>query len=220
MVKGNHMISNGHFHKYWQRHIRTWFNQPARKFRRRQNRIKKAKSVFPRPAKGPIRPIVHCPSQRYNTKIRAGRGFTLAELKGAGLSKNFAQTVGIAVDPRRQNKSVESRQENVQRLKEYRSKLILFPVHRNKKPRKGEATPDECKMAKQLKRSVMPIRNARPKVTLEPITEEQKKFSAYQALHQARLTARFFGVRAKKAREAAENESNQPGGGGDKKGKK
>lgn len=81
MVKGNHMISNGHFHKYWQRHIRTWFNQPARKYRRRQNRIKKAKALFPRPAKGPIRPIVHCPSQRYNTKIRPGRGFTLAELK-------------------------------------------------------------------------------------------------------------------------------------------
>lgn len=81
MVKGNHMISNGHFHKYWQRHIRTWFNQPARKYRRRQNRIKKAKAVFPRPAAGPLRPIVRCPSQRYNTKARAGRGFTLAELK-------------------------------------------------------------------------------------------------------------------------------------------
>ncbi|XP_053671076.1 60S ribosomal protein L13 [Anopheles nili] len=219
MVKGNHMISNGHFHKYWQRHIRTWFNQPARKFRRRQNRIKKAKSVFPRPAKGPIRPIVHCPSQRYNTKIRAGRGFTLAELKGAGLTKNFAQTIGIAVDPRRQNKSVESRQENVQRLKEYRSKLILFPVHRNKKARKGEATPEECKLAKQLKNTVMPIRNARPKVTLEKITPEQKKFHAFQALRQARLHARFHGIRAKKAKDAAENENNQPGG-DKKKGKK
>uniref|UniRef100_A0A182NFJ9 60S ribosomal protein L13 n=1 Tax=Anopheles dirus TaxID=7168 RepID=A0A182NFJ9_9DIPT len=217
MVKGNHMISNGHFHKYWQRHIRTWFNQPARKFRRRQNRIKKAKAVFPRPAKGPIRPIVHCPSQRYNTKIRPGRGFTLAELKGAGLTKNFAQTIGIAVDPRRQNKSVEGQQQNVQRLKEYRSKLILFPIHRNKKVRKGEATPEECNLAKQLKSTVMPIRNKRPKVTLEPITPEMKKFNAFQALRQARLHARFFGARAKKAKDAAENENNQPG---EKKSKK
>uniref|UniRef100_A0A182P9T0 60S ribosomal protein L13 n=1 Tax=Anopheles epiroticus TaxID=199890 RepID=A0A182P9T0_9DIPT len=212
MVKGNHMISNGHFHKYWQRHIRTWFNQPARKYRRRQNRIKKAKAIFPRPAKGPIRPIVHCPSQRYNTKIRAGRGFTLAELKGAGLTKRFAQTIGIAVDPRRQNKSVESRQQNVQRLKEYRSKLILFPIHANKKKaRRGDATPEECKLAKQMKRTVMPIRNVRPKVTLETITEKQKKFNAYQALRQARLNARFFGARAKKAKDATENENNQPG---------
>uniref|UniRef100_A0A182IJW5 60S ribosomal protein L13 n=1 Tax=Anopheles atroparvus TaxID=41427 RepID=A0A182IJW5_ANOAO len=217
MVKGNHMISNGHFHKYWQRHIRTWFNQPARKFRRRQNRVKKAKAVFPRPAKGPIRPIVHCPSQRYNTKIRPGRGFTLSELKGAGLTKRFAQTIGIGVDPRRQSKSVESRQENIQRLKEYRSKLILFPIHPNKKLRKGEATEEERKLAKQLKRTVMPITNERPTVTFGTIDEKQKKFSAFQAVRQARLTARHFGAREKKAKEAAENENNQPG---EKKAKK
>ena len=44
------------------------------------------------------------------------------------------------MDHRRRNKSVESLQQNVQRLKEYRSKLILFPIHPNKKLRKGEAT--------------------------------------------------------------------------------
>lgn len=81
MVKGNNMIPNAHYHKWWQRFIRTWFNQPARKFRRRQNRIKKAKDLFPRPAAGPLRPVVRCQSQRYHTKVRAGRGFTLAELK-------------------------------------------------------------------------------------------------------------------------------------------
>lgn len=216
MVKGNHMISNGHFHKYWQRHIRTWFNQPARKYRRRQNRIKKAKAVFPvRPR---VRSARSCTARRNATTPRSVRVVdSLAELKGAGLTKKFAQTIGIAVDPRRQNKSVESRQENVQRLKEYRSKLILFPIHRNKKPRKGEATADECKLAKQMKRTVMPIRNTRPKVTLEPITEAQKKFNAFQALRQARLNARFFGARAKKAKDAAENENNQPGAGKGKK---
>lgn len=211
MVKGNHMISNGHFHKYWQRHIRTWFNQPARKVRRRDNRIKKAKAVFPRPAKGPIRPIVHCPSQRYNTKIRPGRGFTLSELKGAGLTKGFAQTIGIGVDPRRQSKSVESRQANIQRLKEYRSKLILFPIHPNKKLRKGEATEEERKVATQLKGVVMPITNSKPKVTLAPITEKMKKYGAFEAVRQARLLARHAGARAKKAKDAAENENNQPG---------
>lgn len=75
------MIPNAHFHKYWQQHVRTWFNQPARKQRRRLNRIKKAKAVFPRPAAGPLRPVVRCPSIRYHTKQRAGRGFTLEELK-------------------------------------------------------------------------------------------------------------------------------------------
>lgn len=80
-MKGNQMIPNAHFHKWWQRFVRTWFNQPARKYRRRQNRIKKAKAVFPRPAAGALRSIVRCPSIRYHTKLRSGRGFSLAELK-------------------------------------------------------------------------------------------------------------------------------------------
>lgn len=48
------------------------------------------------------------------------------------------------IDHRRRNKSVESLQMNGQRLKEYKSKLILFPVHPNKKIRKGEATVRIC----------------------------------------------------------------------------
>ena len=60
--------------------------------------------------------------------------------QGAGLNAGFARSIGIAVDHRRRNKSVESLQQNVQRLKEYRSKLILFPIHPNRKLKKGEAT--------------------------------------------------------------------------------
>uniref|UniRef100_A0A336L0H8 60S ribosomal protein L13 n=1 Tax=Culicoides sonorensis TaxID=179676 RepID=A0A336L0H8_CULSO len=204
MVKGNNMIPNAHYHKWWQRFIRTWFNQPARKFRRRQNRIKKAKDLFPRPAAGPLRPIVRCQSQRYHTKVRAGRGFTLAELKGAGLTAGFARTVGIAVDARRVNKSVESRQENIQRLKEYKSKLILFPVHEKKKLRKGEATPEERKLATQLQGPVMPIKNPEPVIEFREITDKEKAFSAFKAIRQARTNAKLIGIRAKKAREQAE----------------
>lgn len=164
------MIPNGHFHKDWQRFVKTWFNQPARKYRRRQTRIKKARAIAPRPAAGPLRPIVRCPTVRYHRKLRAGRGFTLDEIKaslnccidilqnaiiilcfsnhlfnyvcplqGAGLNAGFARSIGISVDHRRRNKSVESLQQNVQRLKEYRSKLILFPIHPDKKLKKGEA---------------------------------------------------------------------------------
>ena len=79
-----------------------------------------------------LRPIVHCPTVRYHTKIRAGRGFTLAELRATGLNKRYAKTIGIAVDPRRRNKSVESLQKNSQRLKEYKAKLILFPLNEKK----------------------------------------------------------------------------------------
>lgn len=225
------MIPNAHFHKWWQRFVRTWFNQPARKYRRRQNRIKKAKAVFPRPAAGPLRSIVRCPSIRYHTKLRSGRGFSLAELKvnfvtfqlprslfdsliyfqASGLTAGFARTVGIAVDKRRRNKSVESRQKNVQRLKEYQSKLILFPIHENRKLRKGEATEEERKLATQLTGPVMPLLKPKPVIEFRAIKEDEKKFSAFNALHCARVAARTAGQRAKKAKEAAEQQENAPG---------
>jgi large subunit ribosomal protein L13e len=94
--------------------------------------------LAPRPASGPLRPVVHCQTRRYNTKVRAGRGFSHDELKAAGLYKKFAKTVGIAVDHRRRNKSVESLQVNAQRLKLYQSKLVLFP-RRLSQPKKGDA---------------------------------------------------------------------------------
>lgn len=36
MVKHNNQIPNQHYKKKWQIKVRTWFNQPARKVRRRQ----------------------------------------------------------------------------------------------------------------------------------------------------------------------------------------
>ncbi|TMW43565.1 hypothetical protein DOY81_011356 [Sarcophaga bullata] len=204
MGKGNNMIPNAHFHKWWQRHVKTWFNQPARKIRRRNNRIKKAKEVFPRPAAGPLRPVVRCPTIRYHTKLRAGRGFTLEELKGAGIPAGFAKTIGIAVDRRRKNKSIESRQRNIQRLKEYKSKLILFPIN-EKKIRKGESSVEECKLATQLKGDVMPIKKEQPVIEFREVTKEEKKFKAFATLRKARTDARLVGIRAKQAREAAEN---------------
>ncbi|XP_044740813.1 60S ribosomal protein L13 [Chrysoperla carnea] len=202
--KRNNMIPNGHFHKDWQRFVKTWFNQPARKFRRKQNRVKKARAIAPRPAAGPLRPVVRCPTFRYHTKVRAGRGFTLDEIKAAGLNAAFARTVGIAVDYRRRNKSVESLQQNVQRLKEYRSKLILFPLN-NKKVRKGEATEEERKLATQLKTKVMPIRQPAAKLKTQVLTKDAKKFSAFNFLRKARADAKLVGIRAKRAKDAAEN---------------
>ena len=35
MVKHNNVIPNQHFKKKWQFRVKTWFNQPARKERRR-----------------------------------------------------------------------------------------------------------------------------------------------------------------------------------------
>ena len=79
--KRNNVVPNVHLRKAWQTRVRTWFNQPARKERRRTARAKKALRIAPRPAGGSLRPIVRCPTNKYNTRIRTGRGFTIEELK-------------------------------------------------------------------------------------------------------------------------------------------
>ena len=44
-------------------------------------RQKKAVKIFPRPTAGPLRPVVHGQTLKYNMKVRTGKGFTLEELK-------------------------------------------------------------------------------------------------------------------------------------------
>ena len=107
MVKHNNMIQKVHLRKHWSRFVRTWFNQPARKLRRSQARAAKAAAIFPRPLQK-LRPIVNAPTRRYAGKLRYGRGFTLQEIRAAKLTPQFARTVGIAVDFRRQDTSEET----------------------------------------------------------------------------------------------------------------
>ena len=104
MVKHNNVIPNAHFKKHWQERVRVTLDQPARKKRRRLARKAKAAAIAPRPAAGLLRPVVRCPTQKYNMKLRTGRGFTLAELKAAGINRKDALNIGIAVDARRKNK--------------------------------------------------------------------------------------------------------------------
>lgn len=55
--------------------------QPGQKKARRLARQAKAAAIAPRPVAGLLRPAVHCQTQKYNHRVRAGRGFTLLELK-------------------------------------------------------------------------------------------------------------------------------------------
>ena len=93
----NGMIMKPHFHKDWQQRVDTWFKCMQG-------------LAGERAASGPIRPIVRCPRVRYHTKVRAGRGFSLEELRAAGIHKEMARTISISVDPRRRNKPTESLQ--------------------------------------------------------------------------------------------------------------
>jgi hypothetical protein len=72
-----------------------------------------------------------------------GRGFTLEEVKKAGFANvKYARSIGISVDHRRKNRSeplvrgwlshrvvltFQQFLDNVQRLKNYKAKLVLFP---------------------------------------------------------------------------------------------
>ena len=130
MVKHNNVIPNNHFRKHWQRNVRVWLNQSQRKHRRLIARRAKAASLSPRPIEA-LRPAVRCQTIRYNHRARLGRGFTLAEVKAAGLGVQFARSVGISVDHRRKNRNQESLELNKNRLLAYVNKLVLFP--RNEK---------------------------------------------------------------------------------------
>eukprot|EP00499_Haloplacidia_sp_CaronLabIsolate_P014379 CAMPEP_0196782502 /NCGR_PEP_ID=MMETSP1104-20130614/11501_1 /TAXON_ID=33652 /ORGANISM="Cafeteria sp., Strain Caron Lab Isolate" /LENGTH=208 /DNA_ID=CAMNT_0042152739 /DNA_START=49 /DNA_END=675 /DNA_ORIENTATION=- len=204
MVKHNNMIPDLHFHKDWQRRVKTWFDQAAAKKRRRLARKAKAVRIAPRPVAGPLRPVVHCPTIKYNARVRAGRGFTLEELKKAGINKREALGLGIAVDHRRTNKSVESLEANVARLKAYKARLVVFPRGRNTKPKAGDSSVEETGQAQQLAGPIMPITQEKMVPEVATITDDMRNFRAFMALRQARQDARLVGVRAKRAAEEAE----------------
>jgi len=211
-IKHNQQLTKNHFRKDWQRRVKVHFEQAGRKHRRRENRIKKAAAVAPRPV-DKLRPIVRCPTIKYNRRLRAGRGFSLAELKSAGIPRKLASTIGIAVDPRRQNLSEESLKTNVARLQEYRKRLILFP-RRVGKTKEGDAKPEEVKKAKKGDDVLSHISIGLPIVNAPRVEEIKTKDikgtdNAYTTLRHARSDARFVGAREKRAKAKAEEEANK-----------
>lgn len=140
----NNVLPGNHFRKDWQRHVKTWFDQPGRKLRRRNARKAKAATLGVRPLTL-LRPAVRCQTVQYNTKVREGRGFTLGELKEAGISRKTALGLGIVVDHRRRNLSVEGKAVNVERLKAYKTRLVVFP-RKAAKPKKGDSSVCSCSL--------------------------------------------------------------------------
>lgn len=194
MVKHNNVLPNGHFKKHWQERVKVRLDQPGKKVKRRLARKAKAERVAPRPVAGLLRPAVRCATQRYNTKVRYGRGFSLVELKEAGINKKQALTIGIAVDHRRRNKSVEGLQANVQRLKAYKARLIVFP-RKGGKVKKGDSSVEVTQSATQLNGEILAIDTGSKAVETMAITEEMKKASAVKQFKQAKATAYITGKR-------------------------
>ena len=129
----------------------------------------------------------------------------------AGIPRKLAPTIGIAVDPRRQNLSEESLAVNVERLKAYKARLVLFP--RNpKSPKEGEASAKDAKKHRESGHDdkVKRVNEHFPIVGNKAIVEEGKiadypgEEAAYRKLRIARSDARLVGKREKRAKLKAE----------------
>jgi large subunit ribosomal protein L13e len=130
-------------------------------------------------------------------------------IAAAGIPRKFARTIGISVDPRRQNLSEEGLKANVERLQEFRKRLILFP-RRNGKTKEGDASAEDIKSAKTAENivrsaaSVLPIKNT---ITFEEgkIADFKGEENAYRKLRDSRSEARYQGAREKRAKAKAED---------------
>ena len=126
-------------------------------------------------------------------------------MQAVGLTQAFARTVGIAVDHRRHNKNAETMATNVERLNQYKNKMILFP-RRADKPKKGEindSTADQLKNAVQnTAEGVFALPAKSNEVELQKITPEMKNFRVYHKLRTERINRRYAGKREKTARDA------------------
>ena len=196
MVKHNNALPNVHLRKHWGKFVRTWFNQPARKQRRYSARKERAERIFPRPLRN-LRPVVAGQTNRHNSKLRYGKGFTLQELKKAGLSQRFARSVGINTDHRRYNSNTATLDRNVKRLEAYKKKLVLFPL-KDGKFKKGEIADST---AEQIKSEAASTQNTDRHILALPkeeqstewvkITEDMKKHRAYQQIKQAQVDHKY-----------------------------
>lgn len=190
-ISKNQPLVKNHFRKHWQERVRVHLDQAGKRHSRRVARAAKAAKLAPRPTDA-LRPIVRCPTLKYNRKVRAGRGFTVAEIRGAGAHVAYARSVGVAVDLRRQNKSQETFDANVARLKEYLSKVVVLE--------KKTKVPALASVAKTFPIS-QPAPESAPRAVQVPAE------TAFETLRKAREEKKFKGKREKEAKEAAEAEA-------------
>lgn len=113
---------------------------------------------------------------------------------------------------------MESLTANVDRLKSYRARLILFP-RRNGKHKQPDSSPEEVKAAKSGEGIVNHLATASPiehgtgmevaysEVQRSEMGEGEKE--AYRRLREARSEARLVGVREKRAKAKAEEAQTQ-----------
>ena len=144
--------------------------------------------------------------------LKHNEGFTLAEVKAAGLGVRFARSIGISVDHRRKNRNQESLELNKARLQNYINKLVLYPRNDKKPVTKAKAktgilndTPKEAQIVdNSAKVNVLPPLAKRVKAVSQIQLDQMKKVGVYRTLRQEWANQRNEGRRLKKEKEAAE----------------
>jgi large subunit ribosomal protein L13e len=209
MVKHNNVVPNVHQRKHWQKRVRTFFNQAAKKRSRLLNRQAKASKLFPRPLEA-LRPQVRGQTIRYNRRIRLGRGFSLAELKAVKITPEFAQTIGISVDHRRKNRSEEGLEANKKRLLAFLNKIVLKPL-RAGKPKKGLVNDTESSenFEQSTDRFVLPLKTTKKRekpITTAELAKLRKANTAFRTLRLEWASQKYKGNRDKKKKELEEKE--------------
>merc|ERR1712007_388158 len=146
---------------------------------------------------------------------------------GGGCGKLRAMQLGIAVDLRRKNRSQEGLDRNVERLKEYFTRLVICEDLGKKKPEKGKKgkKKDEPKSEKKKKWTVEQIKEAmgnQKQVTLKAVISFNRypariiglapkpvqgaTKSAYKTLRLARGWIKIASRKKKEAEEKAKKE--------------
>jgi large subunit ribosomal protein L13e len=199
MVKHNNFVPNIHCKKKWLQSsrgplkVKLHLQQATQKKARRIKRATKREALAPTPLEK-LHPIVHCPTQKYSSKTRLGRGFTLEELKAVKLNAAYAQTIGIAIDWRRRNHSEDVMTTNVARLEEYLSNLVVLK-------KKDDVIPDGI----VTKGTIQPMKKPEPTIEMMDVTDELKATEAYTTMRVARQETKVAGLRiAVKNRKAKE----------------
>ena len=94
---------------------------------------------------------------------------------------------------------------NVDRLKEYKARLVVFPRH----AKKGTEVPD----VPQLTGDILPRPSKPEAVSYVQLTDEMKNERAYGKLRAARNDARLVGIREKQKN--SEKDEKKPAAAGD-----
>lgn len=94
---------------------------------------------------------------------------------------------------------------NVERLKLYKSKLVVFPRKNSKKFKKGDSSKEACAAAIQVTdKMVLPITVPAERIKARKITSEEREANVAATVRKARTDAKLWGAREKRAADKAD----------------